>query len=103
MIRHDDDDDDDDDGDGDSALVGGNSVRQTDGRTGGEGQTDGPNLASSARVSAGNWSRATAARDGYNPENNGPRGCTRQRTRPGSDMTLECGSIHNWRSTVVVN
>lgn len=101
MIRHDDDDDDDNDDDGDSALGATKSLRQTRGREERDSRT---NLTSPPpRECQLAWSRATAARDGYNPENNGPRMCTRQRTRSGSDLTLHCGSIHNWRLTITVN
>lgn len=99
LIRHDDDDDDgNDDDDGDSVLGANKSLRRTGGREERDART---NLTSPPpRDCQLAWSRASAARDGHNPENNGPRMCTRQRTRSGSDMTLRCASVHNWRSTI---
>ena len=102
LIRHDDDDydDDDDDDDVDLALGATKSLRPTGGREERDARTD---LTSPPpRECQLAWSRATAARDGNNPENNGPRMCTRQRTRSGNDMTL-CCSIHNWRLPTTVN
>lgn len=84
MIRHDDDVDDDnedDDGDGDPA-VSSRSAPRTDGGTGGEERDPRTNLTSPPpRECQLAWSRATAARDGYNPENNGPPACARASAR----------------------